>query len=297
MKRCSLSLFVCIFASFAFAESASFQLRAEPNEVIVVSHRGDWQVAPENSIGAFQAAIRAGVKVIETDVRLTQDGHCVLLHDATLDRTTTGRGEVARMTLEALRTLHLRDALGTTTTERIPMLREALSLAKAHGVYLYLDKAGLNNGEAISAILACAKELDALKHLIFVLDWSYEKALAVFKEDLMRVGYCPVIADNIPDLERYVETWLANATPMAFQFRFNTLASQSYKLLPKILSSPSRAFIAATWATHTADHDDRTSLLKQPDEGWGWLIQQGFTLIETNHPRALLHYLATKATD
>ena len=272
-------------------------LKEDGRTIHVVSHRGDWQVAPENSMGAFRAAIQAGVTILETDVRLTQDGYCVLLHDATLDRTTTGRGLLAQTTLEEVQTLRLRDALGTTTAESIPTLRDALLLAKAHCVYLYLDKAGVNNGEAISAILAVAEELDALDRLIFVLNWPYGKAKAVFGEDLERVGYCPVIADDIPNLDAYVETWLTQATPFAFQFRFKQLDSKSYKLLPKILDSPARAFIAATWSTHTAGHDDRASLLIHPDAGWGWLLEQGFTLIETNHPRALLQYLATRATE
>ena len=294
MKWLLTSLFL-LTVSGGFAKG--LPLKGEGRTIQVVSHRGDWQVAPENSMGAFRAAIQAGVTILETDVRLTQDGHCVLLHDATLDRTTTGRGLLAQMTLDEVQTLRLRDALGTTTAESIPTLRDALLLAKAHGVYLYLDKAGVNNGEAIPAILAVAKELDALDHLIFVLNWSYDKAKAVFGEDLASVGYCPVIADDIPNLDTYVETWLTQATPFAFQFRFKQLDSKSYKLLPKILNSPARAFIAATWSTHTAGHDDRASLLTHPDAGRGWLLEQGFTLIETNHPRALLQYLATRATE
>ena len=289
--RLLVNLLLFLSVSLSFAKAHPLRSNTPHKDIIVVSHRGDWQVAPENSLAAFKAAIQAGVQIIETDVRLTQDGHCVLLHDATLDRTTTGHGHLAHTTLETLRTLRLRDALGSTTAEPIPTLHEAILLAKVHHIYLYLDKAGVNNGEAIPTILALAKELDALEQLIFVLNWPYEKAKAIFQEDLDRVGYCPVISDDSPNLEAYVDTWLTNASPIAFQFRFKQLDSPSYHLLPKILSTPSRAFIAATWPTHTAGHDDRTSLLIHPDKGWGWLIQQGFTLIETNHPRALLHYL------
>ena len=263
-------------------------------QILVASHRGDWQIAPENSMAAFTAAIRAGVSILETDVRLTKDKHCVLLHDATLDRTTNGRGALADATLEEVQALRLRDALGTLTHERVPTLAEALRLAKAHNVYLYLDKAGANNGEVIPYALALAKELDALNQLIFVLDWPYEKAHAVFKDDLARVKFCPVITDSIPELTDYVDTWLRKGAPFAFQFRFHSLETQSYKLLPKVLNSTSRAFIAATWATHTAGHDDIRSLTTMPEDGWGWLIQHGFTILETNHPRALLHYLSTR---
>lgn len=263
--------------------------------ILVASHRGDWHVAPENSLAAFRAAIRVGVQIIETDVRLTKDKQCVLLHDATLDRTTNGRGLLADVTLEDVQSLRLRDALGTLTHERVPTLKDALLLVKAHNIYLYLDKAGLNNGEVIPYVLALAKELDALQHLIFVLDWPYEKAYAVFKEDLGKVFFCPVVSDNIPNLVDYVDVWLTKAPPFAFQFRFHSIETNSYKLLPKVLNASSRAFIAATWATHTAGHDDVRSLTINPDAGWGWLIQQGFTILETNHPRTLLRYLSSRS--
>lgn len=290
----SLFFALCILSTLNARPCDSHSPKAD-SRILVASHRGDWQVAPENSIAAFTAAILAGVTIIETDVRLTKDKQCVLLHDTMLDRTTNGRGALADTTLEEVRSLRLRDALGTLTQEHVPTLKEALLLAKAHNVYLYLDKAGTNNGEAIPHILALAKELDALQHLLFVLNWPYEKAHAVFKDDLTRVQFCPVISDNIPELTHYVDTWLTKAAPFAFQFRFNSLETLSFKiLLPKVLSTSSRAFIAATWATHTAGHDDALSLTTTPEAGWGWLIQHGFTILETNHPRALLHYLRTK---
>jgi glycerophosphoryl diester phosphodiesterase len=71
----------------------------------------------------------------------------------------------------------------------------------------------------------------------------------------------------------------------------NSLDSKTYAQLPKVLASGSRAFIAATWTNHTAGHDDRVSILESPDKGWGWLVEQGFTIIETNHTRELVRYL------
>jgi glycerophosphoryl diester phosphodiesterase len=71
----------------------------------IVGHRGAAGVAPENTLPSFEAAWAAGVAWVETDVRLTRDGVPVLLHDATLDRTTTGHGPVAERTWEGLQAL------------------------------------------------------------------------------------------------------------------------------------------------------------------------------------------------
>ena len=69
------------------------------------AHRGASTRAPENTLEAFRAAVEEGAGGLELDVRVTRDGHVVVSHDATVDRTTDGTGAVARMTLPELRRL------------------------------------------------------------------------------------------------------------------------------------------------------------------------------------------------
>ena len=61
-------------------------------EIMVIAHRGDWRNAPENSIQAIKSCIDMGVDMVEIDVRETKDGHLVLMHDETIDRTTNASG-------------------------------------------------------------------------------------------------------------------------------------------------------------------------------------------------------------
>ncbi len=75
------------------------QTRAPGEQAFVAGHRGDSSSAPENTLPAVTAAIAAGFDYVEVDVRLTADGIPVLMHDATVDRTTDGRGQIAEMTL------------------------------------------------------------------------------------------------------------------------------------------------------------------------------------------------------
>ena len=63
------------------------------------AHRGAMAYAPENTLAAFEAAIAQGAYRIEFDIRRTRDGELVVIHDATVDRTTDGSGAVADMTL------------------------------------------------------------------------------------------------------------------------------------------------------------------------------------------------------
>jgi len=72
----------------------------------LIAHRGGAALAPENTLAALEQAVRRWrPDIIEIDVRATADGHCVLLHDPTLDRTTDGTGDVARFTLAELKRL------------------------------------------------------------------------------------------------------------------------------------------------------------------------------------------------
>jgi glycerophosphoryl diester phosphodiesterase len=108
--------------------------------VQVAAHRGGALLWPENSLLAFRNAIALGVEFLETDVHLTADDQLVVLHDPTLDRTTTGRGPVRDVRLADLVPFRLRAADGTPTDEPIPTLAQVLDLvAGARGIGLLLE--------------------------------------------------------------------------------------------------------------------------------------------------------------
>jgi len=70
-----------------------------------LAHRGASTLAPENTIDAFRIAVEAGAGGLELDVHMSRDGHIVVMHDATVDRTTDGTGAVSEMNLDELRGL------------------------------------------------------------------------------------------------------------------------------------------------------------------------------------------------
>src|SRR4051812_14595546 len=73
---------------------------------MLVAHRGGSGLKPENTLAAFLDADGLwNADMIELDVRVTADGHCVVIHDAVVDRTTNGTGPVASMTLDELQSL------------------------------------------------------------------------------------------------------------------------------------------------------------------------------------------------
>ncbi len=96
---------------------------------IVLAHRGDLAHAPENTLPSFQQALQKGADGVELDAKLTADGHVIVIHDATVDRTTNGKGRVASLALDAIRQL---DA-GIWFNEKfsgakVPLLEEVFEL-------------------------------------------------------------------------------------------------------------------------------------------------------------------------
>lgn len=112
--------------------------RAAPR-TIVVAHRGDHTAAHENSIESIRHAIHhAGADYIELDVRATRDGELVLMHDATVDRTTDGHGRVDELTSAEIARLRLVDRQRPhLQPSKVPRLAEALAeLQGKAGLYL-----------------------------------------------------------------------------------------------------------------------------------------------------------------
>jgi glycerophosphoryl diester phosphodiesterase len=92
---------------------------------VVIAHRGDSAHAPENTLSAFRMAADKGADAVEFDVKLSADGHVIVIHDQTVDRTTNGHGDVRRLPLAALQNLEAGVRFeGQFPGERIPMLDE-----------------------------------------------------------------------------------------------------------------------------------------------------------------------------
>lgn len=99
----------------------------------IVGHRGARGEAPENTLASFQVAVDAGVLEIELDVRLSADGHLVVLHDKEVDRTTWGRGPAHRHTLAHMNLMDARrNTPGWHSSTGIPSLIEVLELCPPH---------------------------------------------------------------------------------------------------------------------------------------------------------------------
>ena len=106
---------------------------------LLLAHRWSRATAPENTLAAFDLALEQGADAVETDLRITRDRVIVCIHDATVDRTTDGRGSVAQMTWDEIRRLRARGNNDAAYPDaHVPSLAEVLE-ALTHRTYLALE--------------------------------------------------------------------------------------------------------------------------------------------------------------
>lgn len=153
----------------------------------VAAHRGGGALRPENTLAAFREAVRLGVHQVELDVRRCAGGELVVIHDATVDRTTDGRGPVAGLTLAELRRLDAGRHRGPCFAgERIPTLRETLaSLPRDLWINVQV-KQGEPIGAEAAALVAEAGRLDQT----FLA--AGDSALAAARGRVPEIRVCPL---------------------------------------------------------------------------------------------------------
>ena len=101
----------------------------------VIGHRGAAGHAPENTLASLETAAGLGVRWVEFDTKLTADGHVVVFHDDTLERTTGGSGTVAETTLADLRALDAGSWFDAAYAgQRVPTLKEAMETLARLGI-------------------------------------------------------------------------------------------------------------------------------------------------------------------
>ena len=263
----------------------------DPNnkEVAVVAHRADWRYAPENSIAAIERSIRQGVDVVEIDIQKTKDGEIILMHDKTLDRTTTGKGKVNQWTLDSIRTLYLKNGASIRTIHKVPTLEEALLVSKGK-VMINLDKAY----DIFDDVYPILVKTGTTKQIIMKGSKPVEKVKADFGKYLNEVLYMPVIHLDRPGAMQQVDEFMATIKPVAFEFLFVSDTCQVPKLVKERLAGKSKIWYNTLWDTRAGGHDDDMSL-QDPDAGYGYLIDElGATILQTDRSDYLLEYLRSR---
>ncbi|WP_411344991.1 glycerophosphodiester phosphodiesterase family protein [Paenibacillus sp. WLX1005] len=255
--------------------------------VLIAAHRGDWRLAPENSLAAIQYSIVAGADLIEIDVQRTADGQLVLMHDETVDRMTNGSGRVAEMTLEQLRALRLRQHQGghdqRLTNYMIPTLEEVMILARDK-VMINLDKCWAWRDDVYAVLL----RTDTVAQTVFKSTAEPEEVHSFLNHKPQKPLYMHILDDsNEHHVERIgecCEMVRPEAVEICFEQENSRLLQPS--LLQRIQQYGCRLWVNTMWDSLCGGHSELHGA-----EGWEWQLQHGFNMIQTDNAGMLRRYL------
>jgi glycerophosphoryl diester phosphodiesterase len=243
-------------------------LCAQNPVVVAISHRGEHLHHPENTIPAFEEAIRVGADFIEVDVRTTADGKLVLSHDSSVNRCTNGTGEVRDMTFEQIEGLDagVKSAPQFAGT-RIPTFDEVLKLAHGRiGVYVDLKSA------TAQTIVDAIRKADMVERVVI-----YRGDIPQLKEIQQIDPRLKVMPEsrNVANVKAAIES-----------------------LHPKVIAFGASDFfeeiIRLTKASGAAVYVDRMGKTDAP-EGWQSAIDAGADGIQTDLPARLVEYLRKRS--
>ena len=300
MKRKHIIAIICLFClSFQYEITAQNKSKVDEirdellnpnnNSVLVVAHRGDWRYAPENSLAAIENVIKMGCDVVEIDIQKTKDGHLILMHDNTLDRTTTGHGKISDQTLDDVKKLKLRNGLGIHTRHTVPTLEEALLLAKDK-IMINLDKAY----PLFDEVYELLKKTGTTKQIIMKGSQPVEQVKKEFGKYLDKVIFMPVINLDKANAQQMIEDYMKKYPPLAFEFSYVSDTNTLPKEMGKRLKGNCLIWYNTLWDTMSGGHDDDMGL-RDPDKEYGYLIDTlNARIIQTDVPEFLIKYLKNK---
>lgn len=261
----------------------------DTTSVIVAAHRGDWRNFCENSLEAIDNAARMGVDIVEIDLQRTKDGHLILMHDASLDRTTTGKGLIADTTLAYIKTLYLKNGCNIRTIQRVPTLEEALLHAKGK-VMLNLDKADRYFDEVYELM----NKTGTTKQIIMKGRKTAEEVKEQYGDYLKNVVYMPVVDLDKTGAAELIDAFTTGLRPVAFELLFKSDDNPLPLLMHEKLKGKALIWYNTLWDSLVGGHDDDMSL-EDPDKGYGYLVDTlGARILQTDRPQRLLDYLRSR---
>lgn len=286
------------------------------NHVMVVAHRTGWKENgrmrfAEDSLTALRNSIALGAEMVELDVRKTSDGKLVVMHDSWLNRTTTCKGEVAKTSFANVRRCHLViEGQGIVTEEVVPTLKEAL-LASKDKILVNIDNK--LDSSVLPEIAEEARALGMANQIVMKENVWNARRIAETKAVLSKVGddvpFMPILADDaVHDPAFMAAATKAFSAPAAELIDWHKDDAPMTQRGGPLFSARARAAsVAGNWHMWADTYaivnkpsgmlaggrgDELAVLANQPEETYGFWVDRGATIIQTDEPKAAIAWLA-----
>lgn len=294
-KTVALAMFLVWFGQPiqpAVAETSAQQSSTQPaalpvnrisnfssGKILIAAHRGGYandkaDRSPENSVANIGNCQRKGYDLYETDIQRTKDGEFVIMHDASIDRETTGTGATGRMNLGELRQLQKRYRDGTVSTERVATLEEFLQEGRNRTVFKADLKPGVSN--YFKAIMELVVKHDAMEGIIFRVPYGEADLFARYRAD--GVPYSRSLLMFKVSTKEQVDDIKARFDPLTIQVNVNKSDPANRQTLELIQYAANRGLLVETHAEGNA-------------ADWRKLVEAGVRMFHTGKPAKVQAFL------
>jgi glycerophosphoryl diester phosphodiesterase len=258
---------------YTFEESLSLLHDERSPKILITAHRARHTKYPENSLAAIRHSIGGGADIIEIDVRTTKDGRMVLMHDSDIERTTNGKGKVKEMTWNELQQYRLKGSGSGTDTCRIPLLEDALRLARGK-ILVDLDMKGVY----VKSLVEMVKRTGTEKQVLF-----FDSDFGVLDSVLMLDSSLLIMprAHDTAELRQIIDRYDAEVIHIDDSF-----------FTPEVVTAIKNDG-ARVWINALGKPDVLASagIMK----GYRHLVEGGAGIIQTDRPVLLNEYLTKKS--
>jgi glycerophosphoryl diester phosphodiesterase len=269
----------CSYNLYGQSVKSSNIIFQNKNKVLVAAHRGNWKEFPENSIPAIQSCIGTGVDIVEIDVQQTKDGMYVLMHDASIDRTTNGKGNVSEYTLKELQRFKLRGKGDTITEYRIPTLDTILKITKDK-IVINVDKSGGRFKELTYLI----DSLNLNNHVLLKGSGTGEYFKNLNNQDTNSIYYMPILSTKSK-----IDSFLFAYQPPLFEFLLSNDSSlySQRPFLDSLKNWNVKIWYNALFNSISGGHTENIDAINS----WNWFVNHEAYIIQTDFPFHLVKYL------
>ena len=262
------------------------------NHVLIAAHRGVFGGnIPCNTLESFEAALKQGADIIELDISVSRDGELFVFHPG-MEHVFLGSSVgICDMDAHQVEAMYLRNGDHSLTAYKVPRLRSALEMLRGR-CHINLDK-----------FWSCPEEISELVRSMGMQDQVLIKTPAS-PENFAKVEavapdlpYIAIAWDNDDFTDELLKRNMRYVGVEALFAREDVpIAGSEYLhgLRSKGLIAWANAIVYDYRAVISAHRTDDVSICSNPDEGWGWLIDRGFNIIQTDWPLSLKMYLENR---
>ncbi len=268
-----------------------FDLKATASEkIIIVAHRGaSGGNLPCNTLPAYETAIRHGADMVEIDVNKSADDTLFIFHPKMEKRHLSFDGDITKMSDQEISKLRYTNIDRTPTEHGLCTLDEALKLMRGR-CYINIDKFWDYPIEISKAL----RRHDMMDQVVIKTSPKKEM-LAIVEEYAYEIPYLPIINAVDNGVHEYIKSLNINyvGAELVFAKDSDEVAQDSYiEMLHKDGKLVWANSILYNYKVPLAGgHSDDISLSDDPDKGWGWIVDKGFDIIQTDWPLAVSLYL------